>query len=70
MHALLYFTSGLTAAYDQAARRGNDLARRIPTAPEKRLLVLIANTRRPEDRSTCSVLYAVGTTYGFQIDAD
>lgn len=39
-------------------------------APDQKLIVLTANTRRPGDRMTCNVLYPVRTTYGFRIDAE
>ncbi|MCZ2155305.1 MAG: hypothetical protein LC114_15615 [Bryobacterales bacterium] len=37
--------------------------------PEERLILLVTNTRRPGDESTCNVLYPVRTTYGFRLDS-
>ena len=39
-------------------------------APDQKLIVLTANTRRPGDRMTCNVLYPVRTTFGFRIESD
>ncbi len=65
-------------AYDAARDRWIKLAGRVPTgfyisadiAPERRLIVLVTNTRRPGDRMTCNVLYPVRTTYGYRIEKE
>jgi hypothetical protein len=62
-------------AYDAAEDRWRKLAAQVPAgfyitadiAPEKRLITLVANTKRPGDRMTCNELYPVRTTYGFRI---
>lgn len=64
-------------AYDAAEDRWWKLDAKVPTgfyitadiAPEKDLIVLVANNQKQNDRMTCNVLYPVRTTYGFQIDA-
>lgn len=63
-------------AYDAAADRWQSLPGSVPTgfylsadiAPEKRLLVLVTNTRKPGDRMSCNILYPVRTTYGYRIE--
>lgn len=65
-------------AYDAATDRWHGLNGETPTAfyltadiaPEKRLIVLVANSRVPGDRTTCNVLFPVRTTYGYRIDQD
>lgn len=62
-------------AYDAAADRWARIAGEVPTgfyltadiAPEKRLLVLVTNTRTHGDRMTCNVLFPVRTTYAYRI---
>ncbi|MCZ2079278.1 MAG: hypothetical protein LC130_30285 [Bryobacterales bacterium] len=64
-------------AYDAAADRWWELDAKVPAgfyitadiASDKRLIVLLTNSRRPDDRMTCNVLYPVRTTYGFRIDS-
>jgi hypothetical protein len=64
-------------AYDGAADRWQRLAGEVPTgfyvtadiAPERRLIILVTNTRAPGDTMTCNVLYPVRTTYGYRIDS-
>jgi len=64
-------------AYDAAADRWQRLAGEVPTgfyvtadiAPERRLIILVTNTRAPGDTMTCNVLYPVRTTYGYRIDS-
>lgn len=63
-------------AYDAAQDRWQRLAGEVPTgfyisadiAPEKRLILLMTNTRDPDDTMTCNILYPVRTTYGYRID--
>ncbi len=65
-------------AYDAAEDRWRKLAGGVPTgfyitadiSPERRLIVLVTNTRKPGDTMTCNVLYPVRTTYGFRIDKE
>ncbi len=63
--------------YDATHDRWQRLAGEVPTgfylsadiAPERRLIVLVTSTRKPDDRMTCNLLFPVRTTYGFRIDA-
>jgi hypothetical protein len=63
-------------AYDAARDRWQKLTGEVPTAfylsadlaPEKRLIVLVANSRRPGDTASCNVLYPVRTTYAYRLD--
>jgi hypothetical protein len=63
-------------AYDAAKDRWQKLVGEAPTgfyisgdiAPDKRLILLVTNTKKPGDRMTCNVLYPVRTTYGYRID--
>ncbi len=65
-------------AYDAAKDRWRRLAGEVPTgfyitadiAPEKRLILLVTNTRNPADTMTCNILYPVRTTYGYRIDKE
>jgi len=65
-------------AYDAAKDRWQRLTGEVPTgfdisadiAPEKRLIVLVANTQKPGDRTRCNILYPVRTTYGYTIDRE
>jgi hypothetical protein len=65
-------------AYDAAADRWHKLPGDVPTgfylsadiAPERRLILLVTNTRKPGDRMTCNVLYPVRTTFGYRIEAE
>lgn len=65
-------------AYDAAQDRWWRLAGEVPTgfyitadmAPERRLIVLVTNTKKPDDTMTCNVLYPVRTTYGYRVDAE
>ena len=64
-------------AYDAAGDRWWKLEAKVPTgfyitgdlASDKRLILLLTNNRRPDDRTTCNVLYPVRTTYAFRIDS-
>lgn len=64
-------------AYDVTTDRWLELSAKVPTgfyltadiAPDQRLIVLLTNMKRPDDRRTCNELYPVRTTYGFRIDA-
>jgi hypothetical protein len=63
-------------AYDAAKDRWSRLDAEVPSgfyiaadiAPERRLILLVTNTRRPDDRTTCNVLYPVRTTYAFRME--
>lgn len=63
-------------AYDAARDQWSRIDATVPAGftmtadidPERRLILLVANTRRPDDKSTCNVLYPVRTTYGFHIE--
>jgi hypothetical protein len=65
-------------AYDTGADRWLKLPGEVPTgfyltadlAPERRLIVLVANTRAPGDRAGCNALYPVRTTYEYRIDTE
>jgi len=65
-------------AYDAALDRWRKLAGDVPVgfdlsadiAPEKRLILLVTNTKAPDDGTQCNVLYPVRTTYAFRIDPD
>ena len=65
-------------AYDAAEDRWRRLVGDVPTAfyiagdiaPERRLIVLVTNTRAPGDRMTCNVLFPARTTYGYRIERD
>lgn len=70
-------------AYDAAEDRWRRLPGEAPAgfyltadiAPERRLILLAANTRTPEsgapgDRASCNALYPVRTTYAFRIDTE
>ena len=39
-------------------------------APERRLIVLAASARAPQDRSTCNILFPVRVTYGYRIGSE
>ncbi len=64
-------------AYDAARDQWSRIESVVPAGftitadidPERRLILLVANTRRPGDDSTCNVLYPARTTYGFHLDA-
>ena len=63
-------------AYDAVADQWQRLLGQVPTgfyitgdiAPENRLIVLVTNTRKPDDTMSCNILYPVRTTYGYRID--
>ncbi len=65
-------------AYDAAQDRWQRLVGVVPTgfyitadiAPEKRLILLVTNTRDPADQETCNILYPVRTTYGYRVDPE
>ncbi len=64
-------------AFDAATEQWQRLAGDVPAgfclsadiAPEKRLILLTTDTRKPGDRTLCNVLYPVRTTYGYRIDS-
>lgn len=64
-------------AYDARADSWHPMGNDVPAgfyltadiAPEKRLLVLAASTRRPDDGMTCNILFPVRTTYEYRIGA-
>ena len=63
-------------AFDVAKDRWRRLVGEAPAgfyitadiAPEKRLILLVTNTRRPGDTMSCNVLFPVRTTYAYRID--
>ena len=65
-------------AYDAAADRWRRASGQVPTgfsisadfAPDKRILVLTADSRTPGDRTRCNVLFPVRTTYCYRIPKD
>ena len=65
-------------AYDAGRDRWHRLKGVVPAgfyitadiAPERRLIVLLTNTRRPGDTMTCNALYPVRTTYGYRIERE
>lgn len=64
-------------AYEAATDRWLPVQGDVPTgfylsadlAPEERLILLVANTRKPRDTMTCNILYPVRSTYGYRIDS-
>ncbi len=62
--------------YDAARDRWRKLVGQVPKgfyltgdiAPERRLILVVTNTRRPGDSMSCNILYPVRTTYGYRID--
>ena len=65
-------------AYDSSADRWTRIPGETPTgfylnadiAPEKRLIVLVASSRTPDDHMNCNVLFPVRITYGYRIAKD
>ncbi len=65
-------------AYDAASDRWRRAAGQVPTAfsisadlaPDKRIIVLTADSRAPGDRTRCNVLFPVRTTYCYRIEKD
>ncbi|MBI1940167.1 MAG: hypothetical protein HYS33_01525 [Acidobacteria bacterium] len=63
-------------AYDAGEDRWQRLRGKVPIGfyitadltPEKRTIVLVTNTQKPDDPMTCNVLYPVRTTYAYRID--
>jgi hypothetical protein len=63
-------------AFDAAGDRWLPLRGTVPTgfdlsadlAPEKRLILLVANRQKPRDTMTCNILYPVRATYGYRIE--
>lgn len=63
-------------AYDAARDRWQRLSGEVPAgfyisgdiAPEQRVILLTTNTRRPDLRMNCNVLYPVRTTFGYRIE--
>jgi len=64
-------------AFDASSDRWMALRGEVPTgfylsadlAPEKRVILLAANTRKPGDRMSCNILYPVRSTYGYRIES-
>jgi galactose oxidase-like protein len=64
-------------AFDASADRWMAVKGEVPTgfylsadlAPEKRLILLATNTRKPGDTMSCNTLYPVRSTYGYHIDS-
>ncbi|HEU0006941.1 MAG TPA: kelch repeat-containing protein [Terriglobia bacterium] len=64
-------------AFDAAADRWMALQGEVPTgfylsadlAPEKRVILLAANTQKPGDTMSCNILYPVRSTYGYRIES-
>ncbi len=64
-------------AFDASADRWMALRGEVPTgfylsadlAPEKRVIVLAANTRKPGDTMSCNILYPVRSTYAYRIES-
>jgi hypothetical protein len=64
-------------AFDASSDRWMALRGEVPTgfylsadlAPEKRIIVLAANTRKPGDTMSCNILYPVRSTYGYRIES-
>jgi hypothetical protein len=62
-------------AYDVSQDQWRKLVGEVPTgfyisgdyAPEKKLILLVTNTRKSGDTMTCNVLYPVRTTYVFRV---
>jgi len=65
-------------AYDVAKDRWRPLQGKVPTGfyltadfdPERRVILLVVNTKRPGDRSSCNSTYPVRTTYRYRIDTE
>jgi hypothetical protein len=63
-------------AYDGARDTWFELPGKVPTgftlsadfAPERRLIVLVTNTKRPGDSTRCNELFPVRTTYAYRLD--
>ena len=64
-------------AFDASSDRWMALRGEVPTgfylsadlAPEKRVIVLAANTRKPGDTMSCNILYPVRSTYAYRIES-
>jgi len=64
-------------AFDATSDRWMALRGEVPTgfylsadlAPEKRVILLAANTQKPGDTMSCNILYPVRSTYGYRIDS-
>ncbi len=64
--------------YDAARDRWRPLPGKVPTGfyltadldPQRRLILLVVNSKRPGDRSSCNATYPVRTTYGYHIDSE
>ncbi len=62
--------------YDSGRDRWQRLGGDVPAgfylsadlAPDRRLILLVTSTRKPDDKMTCNILFPVRTTYGFRID--
>jgi Galactose oxidase, central domain len=64
-------------AFDASSDRWIALHGEVPTgfyisadlAPEKRVILLATNTRKPGDAMSCNILYPVRSTYAYRIDS-
>jgi galactose oxidase-like protein len=64
-------------AFDASADRWMELRGEVPTgfylsadlAPEKRVILLAVNTRKPGDTMSCNILYPVRSTFGYRIES-
>jgi hypothetical protein len=64
-------------AFDASSDRWMALQGKVPTgfylsadlAPEKRVIVLAANTQKPGDTMSCNILYPVRSTYAYRIES-
>jgi Galactose oxidase, central domain len=64
-------------AFDASSDRWMALQGEVPTgfylsadlAPEKQVIVLAANTRKPGDTMSCNILYPVRSTYAYRIES-
>ncbi len=64
-------------AFDAAGAMWRRLAGETPAgfylsadiAPDRRTIVLVTSTRKPDDRMTCNILFPVRTTYAYRIDS-
>jgi hypothetical protein len=65
-------------AYDAGRDGWQQIRSEVPTgfyitadiAPNRRSIVLVTNTRAPDDRTGCNVLYPVRTTYEYRLEAN
>lgn len=65
-------------AYDPAGDRWQRIKGEVPTgfyqtadiAPDKRLIILVTSSRKPDDAMKCNILCPVRTTYAYQIGSE